>query len=818
MINSEFKLTNSKNLKSIIIKIVNMCRGDTIILCSAVPESINVTWFDSSTGILNINGNASADKYKTLLESLRFITSSEYWSTCMRNIEIVINDGVKKRTVNTDVVIIPNDDLYSVYKQGSGPIPFLRKTARRLKASYSASGPNESQSWKQIKCITVEILNPKFFDKLSMIEELPKGICSSVSKGKWILEFKINKNEINQRSDFFHAIYDVLSGIRFNSSELINSTGFREIQVCYDNDGERSILDQYPVLYVDCPTHENIKRIDGVYEKVELLFSHQAITSIKGGEQKNPLYFLSTLVFMLGASAQEKLPPLPEVGLSLLQELLANNFSEMKRIVSKLREQDFEDQKITFSSDDILLLSMIFKIEDAPSSKQKNNDLYEYFGLLVEYLHSESATIDTDKYSNNHPGTCWLKGKILQNQMENRVNESQNVLSSEFWEHDKYQEVENLYKAATNQGWKSVNENLYHLASLKTYDNEEGKVYLEQLLQYLTDKQCYPDYLNFIADTYWRLFWCKSYVEERDDQASKVTPALPVTGKINSDSQQSDFDGKGDESEKVDQIECNKAGLKSECTNGSYCPNSFEEPFMNDGNISYLFSVLDSNFKFKMRVFINKVKEHLFRMDFYGARSVIKKEFRRQSQTNIGQAIVAQQLAWLYRVLASNELLLRDILSVKAEHENTIKFIFTLLGETKSEATLMAADSVKTLKKQLLLTADKLVDRYLYILHPQISFSYWRKDYVNALSILERDIVSIDRTGYSEQEFHFLNVIASLIATKGHIAKDMNNPEMSGHLYDAANRIGPVRQIIKQNKPMPKIFIENSFIYSEPVF
>ena len=817
-INSQIDLTDSKELQSINLKIVNCFREDALILTSATPESIRATWFDSSTGILKLNGNSSAHKYKSVIKNLRLMTSPKYFNICMRNIEIAINDGVNTRTVYTQV-LIGDEPSYSVYKQGSKPLPFLRKIAQTLKENVKpSSGPNKSQAWKKIKYITVKIINPRFFDKLSMIEVLPKGICSSVyKKGKALLKFKINTNELDQESDFYHAIYDVLSGVCFDCSELGESNGFREIEVCYDN--KRTILDNNPVLYVDCQTQKKIKQIDEVCEKVELLFSHQKISSIKEGEHKNPLFFLSTLLFMLGASAQEKLPPLPEVGLSLMQELLASNFSNMKRVVSKLREKDCEDLNTTFSSDDILLLSMLFKIEDDNPSKPKNTDLYEYFCLLTKYLHDETATIETDKYSNKHPGTCWLKGKILQEQMENRVNESEKNLPSNLWDQDIYQEVENLYKAAINQGWKTVNENLYHLTFLKTCDNEEGNVYLKQILQYLTEKQCYPDYFNYIADTYWKLFWGKSYVAESNNQASKAEASVPVTGKINADIQQYDTDGKGDEPEEAGQAECNNTDLNFECTNGSYCSYSFEEPFVNDGIMSFfLFSVLDSNFKFKMRIFINKVRANFFRMDFYGARSVIKKEYRRQSQTNIGQAIVAHQQAWLYRVLASNDLLLRDILSAKDEHENTINFIFTLSGETKSEATLMAADSVKKLKEQLLVTADKLVDRYLHILHPEISICCWEENYRNALSLLERDLVIMDRTGYSEQQFHFLNVIASLLATKGHIAKDMNKPEISGHLYDSADRVGPVRQIIKEKKPMPKIFIENSFIYSEPLF
>ena len=82
-------------------------------------------------------------------------------------------------------------------------------------------------------------------------------------------------------------------------------------------------------------------------------------------------------------------------------------------------------------------------------------------------------------------------------------------------------------------------------------------------------------------------------------------------------------------------------------------------------------------------------------MNPYGVRSVIKKACRIYSRCPVSMGFIGQQCAWFYRTLALNKPLLGDLLAAKSDQINTVKFIFTVMGERRYEECLVNANSGK---------------------------------------------------------------------------------------------------------------------------
>ena len=82
------------------------------------------------------------------------------------------------------------------------------------------------------------------------------------------------------------------------------------------------------------------------------------------------------------------------------------------------------------------------------------------------------------------------------------------------------------------------------------------------------------------------------------------------------------------------------------------------------------------------------------------------------------------------------------------------------------------------------------------------------------LSALKEHFKRSEKDACNEEEFHFLNLAASLLATKGHICQDLGRYKEAKLYYDGANQIGPIREKVKNNKKLPLFDKENCVKFS----
>ena len=76
----------------------------------------------------------------------------------------------------------------------------------------------------------------------------------------------------------------------------------------------------------------------------------------------------------------------------------------------------------------------------------------------------------------------------------------------------------------------------------------------------------------------------------------------------------------------------------------------------------------------------------------------------------------------------------------------------------------------------------------------------WQQDIQKQLCQLRDRFNGYEGDSYNEDEFHFLNLTASLITTKGCINTELRRYQEGCHYYKTTNKTGPVREKIKSIK------------------